>query len=229
MKAALVGLLVAVSLFFVEGCSSDGGKADSAECRDMAQAECEARDDCFVIDARVEGPDGPTDEVVPFVGCGGDEVCGDAITCAWNGADEQVLWFPSTCIPYGWVETDCQATPTVADITEDGIEIKATQIDGVWVFRYDPQGWHDALLEGPASIVDGCLYIGDYLVVWHVDRLGELEGIIAAVQAGEEPEVAVGGSGRVVGTDPEGGGFWELPSVIAEHCSADAVWFGSPD
>jgi hypothetical protein len=107
--------------------------------------------------------------------------------------------------------------------------LAATQVDGVWVFQYDPQGWHEALLEGPASIVDGCLYIGDFLVVWHVDRLDELEEIIAAVQAGEQPVVAVGGFARFVGVDPDGGEPLVLPSVIADHCSAEAVWFGSPD
>jgi len=255
MRAALVGFLVAASTSVVEGCGgdvnraasagtagtggvetdeadggggADGGEATGMECRDLAQAACEARDDCSALSARVDTLDN-SGEDVPFVACITAGSCGYAETCAWDGADGQVLWFPSTCIPDGWLMTDCGNVSTIEGSPDDVSGVVASQVDGVWVFHYDPQGSLAALMQGQANIVDGCLYIADFLVVWHVDRLDELEGIIAAVQAGEQPVVAVGGFARFVGVDPDGGEPLVLPSVIADHCSAEAVWFGSPD
>jgi len=255
MRAGLIALaLAAASTFVVDGCGgdvgraagagtagtggvetdeaddgggADGGEATGMECRDLAQAACEARDDCSALSARVDTLDN-SGEDVPFVACITAGSCGYAETCAWDGADGPTLHFPTNCIPDGWAVTYCAGVWAEGSPDDVG-GVVASQIDGVWVFQYDPQGGLGSLLEGPATIVDGCLYISDNLVVWDVDRLDELEGIIAAVQAGEEPIVRVGGAGRVVGTDPEGGGFWELPSVIADHCSASLVWFGSPD
>ena len=115
MRAAgLAGLLIAAaSMFVVEGCSSDGGEANRDEatgmnCSDLDQAACEAQDDCVALRATVEGPDGPTDEELPFVACAvGDRSCTGIETCAWDGEDGPTLHFRSGCIPDGWVLTDC--------------------------------------------------------------------------------------------------------------------------
>jgi hypothetical protein len=73
-------------------------------CETLGEGECREQDGCSVISARVEGPDG---EDVPFVACTGAETCGGAEICAWDGEDGQTLRFPSTCIPDGWLETEC--------------------------------------------------------------------------------------------------------------------------
>jgi len=89
-----------------DGETTDGSHAatNARKCRDLAQAECEARDDCSVLTARVDGSDG---EDVPFVACTEQLECGALETCAWDGEDGQTLRFPSTCIPDGWLTTEC--------------------------------------------------------------------------------------------------------------------------
>jgi cysteine-rich repeat protein len=77
---------------------------NAMNCRDLAQAACEARDDCVVLSARVDGPDG---EYVPFVACTGQQTCDGIETCAWDGEDGQTLRFPGSCIPDGWLPIAC--------------------------------------------------------------------------------------------------------------------------
>ena len=41
-----------------------------------------------------------------------------------------------------------------------GLAIEERQVGGVWLFWHDSQDHNDALLTGPARIVDGCLELG---------------------------------------------------------------------
>ena len=95
---------------------------------------------------------------------------------------------------------------------------------GVWVFQHDPETVMQALHSGIAEIVNGCLYVDDAIVVWHVDRLDEAARVIAAVQSGEQPDLLIGGGGISLdeGASPE-----DLPPVITDLCPTSVVWFGS--
>ncbi len=140
----------------------------------------------------------------------------------------------ATC-PEGTV--DCDDTPTDGvpppPPPSDGDQlgspadggVRAVQIDGVWVFEYTPGGGMDALHSGTPEIVDGCLVIDDTIVVWDSGSMDEAAAAIAAVRAGESPQLLIGGGGLSIdeGTDPS-----QFPDVITERCGTRAVWFASP-
>jgi hypothetical protein len=67
--------------------------------------------------------------------------------------------------------------------------VEALQIEGVWVFAYGepPQVSMDALGGGDATVVDGCLEVGEAVVVWHEHHVDAVEEVIARIaQAGTE-------------------------------------------
>jgi hypothetical protein len=117
-------------------------------------------------------------------------------------------------------------TPPLPALATRGAEgVEAIQIDRVWVFQHDPVGWDDALHGGSAEIQDGCLYVDDTIVVWHVDQLEQATQIIADLKAGRQREMLIGGGGISLdeGASPE-----EIPAIITEHCPTSAVWYGAP-
>ena len=95
--------------------------------------------------------------------------------------------------------------------------IEALQIDGVWVFQYTSIWYGDGLFSGTAEIVDDCLVVGDYVVIWDASRLAYARALISAVQAGEKPKVEMGGG--------EYNNEQRL-ATVSEHCPATAVWLG---
>ena len=123
----------------------------------------------------------------------------------------------------GTTSTDVDAEPRKSAADTAGIE--ALQIDGVWVFQHQPEFAMDALHGGTPKIVDGCLVIDNTIVVWHVDRIGDAAEAIAAVKAGESPQLLIGGGGISV---DEGARPDQIPTVITDRCPTSAVWFGAP-
>jgi hypothetical protein len=113
------------------------------------------------------------------------------------------------------------ATEGSADVS--GIE--SVEIDGVWVFRHEPEVSMDALHSGTPEIVNGCLMIDNTVVVWHPDTLEDAAAAIAAAKAGDSPQLLISGGGISVseGADPT-----SIPDVISDRCPTDAVWFGAP-
>jgi hypothetical protein len=105
--------------------------------------------------------------------------------------------------------------------------IQAAQIDGVWVFEYDDPTGAGAGFTGKASIADGCLFVGPFILVWPAEQLDDARLTIAAIRAGELPELSVGGYDISPASAAESGEPLSIPSVIAEHCSTDSVWFAS--
>ena len=101
-------------------------------------------------------------------------------------------------------------------------EIEALQVDGVWVFRHEPNGGMSALHQGEAAIVDSCLLVGGCVMVWPLDRFGEAEDAIAAVRGGEVPTLSLGGGGQSLEEDGV------LPSVVVDHCQTSCVFYVSP-
>jgi hypothetical protein len=111
-------------------------------------------------------------------------------------------------------------TPTEVD---SAAGIQATLVDGVWLFYHDPDGWNDALFTGTPSVVNGCLFVGDAIVVWHVERRDASEEALALARRGEGSPLRIGGGG--ISLDE---GNTPLPSLITERCSTRLVWFGAP-
>ena len=70
--------------------------------------------------------------------------------------------------------------------------------------------------------MDGCLVIDNTIVVWPVDRIDEAAEAIAAVKAGESPQLLIGGGG--ISLD-EGARPDQFPTAITERCQTTAVWF----
>jgi hypothetical protein len=109
------------------------------------------------------------------------------------------------------------------DDTDEGV--RATQIDGVWVFEYTPNGGMDALHGGTPEVIDGCLVVDGAIVVWSSGRLDEATAAIAAVKAGERPQLLIPGGG--ISLD-EGADQSQIPEAISELCATDTVWFAAP-
>ena len=105
----------------------------------------------------------------------------------------------------------------------DGPE--ALQIDAIWVFQHQPESANRALHGGMPEIVNGCLYVDGAIVVWHVNRIDEAAQTIAAVRAGESPQLLIGGGG--ISLD-EGASPDQIPAVITDRCPTSTVWFGAP-
>ncbi len=116
----------------------------------------------------------------------------------------------------------CSSDVSSSDV-EDGIT--ATQINGVWVFHHAPDSAMNALHSGFPEVIDGCLMIDNTVVVWHTDDLDQARDAVEAANAGEQPQLLIGGGGISTdeGTDPA-----DLPGVITDRCSTGAVWFGAP-
>ena len=122
----------------------------------------------------------------------------------------------------GPTSTDADAEPRNGAADKAGIE--AFQIDGVWVFQHQPEYSMDALHSGTAEIVDGCLVIDNSIVVWHADRIDEAAKAIAAVKAGESPQLLIGGGGISI---DEGARPDQFPTIITDQCPTSTVWFGA--
>ena len=93
------------------------------------------------------------------------------------------------------------------------------------MFRHDPQASDDALHSGAAHIADGCLWVGDAIVVWPVERFDEAAALIAAVKGGETPQVKIGGGG--IGLE-ESATPNQIPTFITDLCPTSVVWYGAP-
>lgn len=113
--------------------------------------------------------------------------------------------------------------PAVGGPSAGGIQ--PLQIDGVWLFEYEPRSGDDALHGGRAEIIDGCLYVDDAIVVWAASRLDEASAVIDAINSGEKPELLIGGGGI---STTEGASLGDLPAVITDRCPTEVIWFGAP-
>lgn len=107
---------------------------------------------------------------------------------------------------------------------EISTEYDAVQLDGVWVFTYGetPDLSMDALGGGDAAVVDGCLQMGDAVVIWRDEHLGVVEEIIQSVDAGDTVGIRVGGGGLSL---DEGSTLDDFPDVVLEHCAPVEIWF----
>lgn len=114
---------------------------------------------------------------------------------------------------------------TIADAGSETIAgITAAEVGDVWIFTHRPSGGDDALHGGRASIVDGCLYVDDTVIIWHIDDLARVDAVVRQVHSGAEIDLTVGGGGISL---EEGGQADQIPQVIRDRCRTRAVWFAS--
>ncbi|HTV24318.1 MAG TPA: hypothetical protein VMG12_36750 [Polyangiaceae bacterium] len=104
---------------------------------------------------------------------------------------------------------------------DSGIEV-AHEGDTAF-FLHDSADHADALLEGAASISNGCLAVGDpsYVIIWHESWRSHAELMINMLKAGiAAPFVSVGG-GEVPSNVP-------YASEVRALCGTDRVWETGP-
>jgi hypothetical protein len=102
----------------------------------------------------------------------------------------------------------------VAGCSDAPERVKATKVDGVWVFSGPaPSERKDKLFSGLPSVVNGCLMVGKGIVVWRSDDLHRISSFVTAAKAGQtDTEVEIGGD-----VFPPS----ERPTIIGEKCSTD--------
>lgn len=116
-----------------------------------------------------------------------------------------------------------------AEVDLSSGEVGGRQVDGVWVFVFEeePTLIMQALTGGSASVVDGCLFVDDQVVVWYDHHVAKVEELVASLNDGQEISIeGLGGGG--ISLD-EGSTTDEFPPEVLEHCSPTAVWFSGPD
>jgi len=111
---------------------------------------------------------------------------------------------------------------------DETTQVDAFQLEGAWVFTYSqPQeSSMQALTTGQAAVVDGCLQIGDAVVIWRDDHLSTVEEVLLRINAGETISVRVGGGGASL---DEGGTVDDFPAEVLEHCSPTEIWFSGSE
>lgn len=105
-------------------------------------------------------------------------------------------------------------------------EVEAILLGDTWVFAYKetPSSAMDALSHGTAAQVDGCLQVGEAVVVWWPEQLDQVKEIVLAVQAGGAPELEIGGGGMSL---EEGDREEDFPAAVRERCAPTELWFSS--
>jgi hypothetical protein len=105
--------------------------------------------------------------------------------------------------------------------------LQAETISEVRVFYQDRNvgeghGYDEALHSGLASVVDGCLFLGNAIVVWHPDRSEDATRAVEAALQADGHVWSVEGGGMSLAEDGP------LPTEITQHCPTEEVWFASP-
>jgi hypothetical protein len=98
------------------------------------------------------------------------------------------------------------------------------QVQGVWLFQHSAPGGDKALLRGDLKIVNGCLLVGDEVVVWHEAQVERVRAVVQAVLGGTRYSVVVSGGGIRL---DESGEAQSLPIDFEQRCLVKAVWFAN--
>jgi hypothetical protein len=107
-----------------------------------------------------------------------------------------------------------------------GTGVEAHDLDGTWVFTREMANGGDAALGGVARIDDGCLFVGDEIVVWDTAILADLEQLVADVSGGESIRLRFGGGCLTL---DEGSTLDDFPVEVVERCDTRTIcysgWF----
>lgn len=133
-------------------------------------------------------------------------------------------------------ESASATPPAEASIREDpgvGPSLFEHSVDDVWVFtRAQPRSRPgvkiitlDALHTGAPTIVRGCLYVGDSVVIWAPEQIELARQAVMAARAGDTTPVRIGGGG--IGLD-EGAETGDFPETITARCQPSSIWYANP-
>lgn len=103
--------------------------------------------------------------------------------------------------------------------------IESSMVDGVWVFFDQPGISPDARLEGTAKIVEGCLSVDEYVVIWKKPDAAAVTTLVESLREGASTRVVLGGAGSSVMIDSAPG---DTLGELVRYCSASSVWFSGP-
>src|SRR5262245_32349861 len=73
--------------------------------------------------------------------------------------------------------------------------IEASKVGDVWIFLNNSLLSLEARLEGQAQIVDGCLHVDEYVVVWKKPDLLEVQDFVGSLLTRAPQTVVLGGGG----------------------------------
>ena len=119
---------------------------------------------------------------------------------------------------------DSVVGPTSSDTPPAATDqVRAVLVDDVWLFHRSGEGGDTARHVGTAEIRNGCLFVGDSLVVWKTEDLQRVEGIVSDVQAGTAIQVELGGGGLSL---DEGSTLADFPEPVIEHCETSTIFYG---
>lgn len=81
-------------------------------------------------------------------------------------------------------------------------------------------GGNKALHSGPVRIEQGCMYVGDSVVIWHRNSRAIAVDLIADLRAGVATELSLGGGGASLAENAA-----TFPTEIQQACGATRVWY----
>jgi hypothetical protein len=116
---------------------------------------------------------------------------------------------------------DVQARGSEVTQQEAPLVVEAQETGGVTLYFHEAEDHDDAALTGVPSIRNGCLWVGEHVVIWHQSRLVEAQALAAELQSSATTnDVSVGG-GEALATATG-------TSTVRNDCGTDLVWVGSP-
>lgn len=153
-----------------EDTADTGDTSDPVTCADRALDECTSDGLCAGIMARIPQDDGEGGVCLDWTldseikGCmDADTGCGDAETWGAPSAGAECLWFPSTCLPDGWVDcgwidmAECPADTECADYSpsECGDHSECATITARTLHTDTDDDWCVDFSEDPVAV--GCM------------------------------------------------------------------------
>jgi hypothetical protein len=103
--------------------------------------------------------------------------------------------------------------------------IESAQVHGTWIFLNQPELALEARLEGTAQVLDECLRVDEYVVVWQKADAPIVETFVASLAERPSRRVGLGGGGSSIA---EGGPFDATLDEVTQRCPTSAIWFSGP-
>lgn len=100
--------------------------------------------------------------------------------------------------------------------------LHSEEFEGVHFFWQAPDGYNQALLlPSRPAIENGCLVVGQHVIVWYSTDVSVARSLITALRAGDAvEEMSLGGGEAPL--------FSPFVNAIRERCGSEAVWGAGP-
>jgi len=97
--------------------------------------------------------------------------------------------------------------------------IESSQVDGVWIFLHQSTIDEEARFAGAAEVVNGCLRVGEQVVVWRKSDADQVRSLIESLKDQPSRAVVLGGG--------EATAFGSMYAEMTELCPTSSVWFSA--